>query len=170
MKILQTISMVLILALFLSLGATGVQAQKGKGMMAQGSGYKQEMGPGYGYTQLTEEQQLALQDMYNQYGQELYSLRARVLAKKAELNAHMAAAEVDEAKVNKLVDEINELHSELFSLRTQMNVEKRKQGIYCFSPRMMGAGSYCPRMGFGVRPGGPGMGQGMMQHKSWGNW
>lgn len=97
------------------------------------------------------------------------------MAKRAELNAELAASEVDESKVNNLVQEINDLRSEMFSQRINMGLEMRKQGLYHFGPgMMMGGGGFCP--GPGMMQGGPGMGYGMMQgpgmmqNRPWGNW
>jgi Spy/CpxP family protein refolding chaperone len=179
MKTLKVLSLALALLLVMASVSMAAPGQKGKGMM-HGSGYS---GPGtgygysYGYSQLTDEQQQALQDIYAERSGELYSLGTKLMAKRAELNAELAASEVDETRINDLVQEINQLRSEMFSQRIQMSLEMRKQGLYHYGPGMMGPGGFQPGAGPGMMQGGPGMGYGMMhrgpgmmQHRQWGNW
>ncbi|MFO8032182.1 MAG: periplasmic heavy metal sensor [Desulfohalobiaceae bacterium] len=175
MKTLKPLGLALALLLVMASVSMAGPGQKGRGIM-HGPGYGPGMGPGYGYSQLTEEQQQALQDIYAERSGELYSLGSKHMAKRAELNAELAASEVDETRINNLVQEINELRSEMFSQRIQMSLEMRKQGLYQFGPGMMGQSGFCPGSGPGMIQGGPGMGYdmmqgpGMMQHRPWGSW
>ena len=161
MKIRKLFFVALALALLTATGVSAVQAQQERGVMHQGQGYGPAGGTGWGFAyggQFTEEQQQALQDVYAEHSGQLYSLGAKLMAKKAELNAQMLDPDVDESTVHNLVDEINELRNESFRTRMQMSLELSKKDLRQFGPMTMGQqwGS-CPGMMPGMMHGQPGM-------------
>jgi Skp family chaperone for outer membrane proteins len=136
------------------------------------------------YDQLSEEQQEALQNIHDKYYDQLNDLRLQLKAKKAALNVQILGSEPDQAQVDTLVQEINDLRSKLYSTKIQMKMEKREndlpvRGMGMRGKGMMkGQGQGCPQgypimskkmqhgqmmKGKGMMRGGQGMGQGMMQ-------
>lgn len=132
------------------------------------------------YDQLSEKQQEALQNIHDKYFDQLNDLRLQLKAKKAALNVQILGSEPDQAQVDTLVEEINELRSKLYSTKIQMKMERRENNLPVRGMgmhgkgMMMGHGQGCPMMkkkmqggqmmkGKGMMHGGQGMGQGMMQ-------
>ncbi len=137
------------------------------------------------YGQLSEEQQEALQNIHDKYYDLVNDLRLQLKAKKAALNVQILGSEPDQAQVDTLVEDINELRSKLYSTKIQMKMEKREnnlpvRGMGMHGKGMMkGHGQGCPMMkkkmqggqmmkGKGMMRGGQGMGQGMMQDQGMG--
>jgi Spy/CpxP family protein refolding chaperone len=137
-------------------------------------------GPGMGqwYDQLSTEQQEALQSIHDKYMDQMRDMRLQLKAKKAALRAQVLGSSPDRGQVDSLVSEINELRSKLFSAKVNMQMEKRAKdlpvhGMHMRDKGMMN-GSGCPMMhkkmqggkmmqGKGMKHGGQGTGQGMMQ-------
>ncbi len=153
-----------------------------KGM--QGNATYQGSQMGQWYDQLSEEQQEALQTIHDKYYDQLNDLRLQLKAKKAALNVQILGSEPDQAQVDTLVEEINELRGELYSTKVQMQMEKRENDLPVRGMGMHGKGMMqgqgmmqgksCPMMhkkmqggqmmkGKGMKHGGQGMGRGMMQ-------
>lgn len=137
------------------------------------------------YEQLSEEQQEALQNIHDKYFDQLNDLRLQLKAKKAALNVQILGSEPDQAQVDTLVEEINELRSKMYSTKIEMKMERRANNLPVRGMGMHGKGKMmgqgqggprgCPMMNKKMQGGqmmkGKGMmhgGQGMMQKQGMG--
>jgi zinc resistance-associated protein len=87
------------------------------------------------YGQLSPEQQRQLQEIYSDYAGRLYTLKAEIAAKRADLEARLAAPSVESEAIDRLVEELNALKGELFAERVDMIVEMRRKGLPYFGMR-----------------------------------
>ncbi|MEW6670260.1 MAG: periplasmic heavy metal sensor [Thermodesulfobacteriota bacterium] len=113
---------------------------------------------GYAST-LTREQQDRLTDLDRKFYDETRELRDKLWSKSAELNAALAEASPDTAKVTGLQKEVSDLRAKLDEKMVTYEIEARKiapdnrfSGGYGYGRHMMG----------GYGRGGYGMGPGMM--------
>jgi Spy/CpxP family protein refolding chaperone len=163
-----------VMAIFM-LSALAFAAQ-GKAMNDVDSYHGSKMGQWY--DQLSQEQQETLQKIHDKYFDQLRDMRLQLRAKKAALHAQVMGSSPDQAQVDALVSEINELRSQLLSTKVKMQMEKRANDLPIRAMGMhrqgMRDGSGCPMMNKkmhggkmmnkkGMGHGGHGMGQEMMQ-------
>ena len=135
------------LAVGLMVMATAAYAQGpgyGRGMGYGGGGWHmgQGGGPGYGPAGFPGD---------DKFFEETAELRANLRVKTAELDAVMAAKEIDEAKAKALVGEINDIRGQLSQKRLEAEIDFRKNNPDAYRQYASGRGR---------GPGGGGYGPG----------
>lgn len=150
----RTTLMALALLTLTTFGAAGIANARGH--------YGQDMHNGSYNTALTSEQQATMQKAYDT----VYPLRQQLYAKRAELNAQIAAG-ADDKTLKGLVGEVNALSAKLVETQASMQQQMVKSGIPAGSNAMN-----CPNGGMmsdnsgwhngGMRHGG--MNYGGMRH------
>ncbi len=148
MKVEKLMTIVLAGALVIVL-ASPVVAQTGNRM---GGGYGMMMGGGPHFmgTQLTPQQQQALQNIEAGHRDAFLTLHKKLWAKKIQLAAALTEDKIDQGKVNSLVSDINKLRSSLFEEQVKMRVEIAKAGLAYYamgSGHMMGRAMRAGMMG-----------------------
>ncbi len=160
MKIRKLIKGTCIAAVIVLMAAAPVlsqQAHYGRGMGPM-SGVEQYHG--MMLSQLTQEQQRAVRDIYQGYQQATAETMERLWAQELQLQAALAADKIDESRVNSLVDAINNLRSDLY--REQVNMYMQLAEADLMYPVMRSFGGMGRGMGMGMMGSCPVMGSGMM--------
>jgi len=134
-------------------------------------GFTQGMMGGYGgqggmnwdngpYSQIPADKRGAYEEIYKKYQAQMWKNHEQMWNKQTELNAALAAPNVDEKRAEQLSNEIAKLMTENHTLMTRMQTEMRKAGIpygsYMMGPGMMGGYGGYGRGGYGGMMGGYG--------------
>jgi zinc resistance-associated protein len=147
MKNVRNVSLLLVLALALSLGwAASVYAQPmGKGM-------------GPGMRNLTPEEAGKIFDLKEKFYADTAGLRKQMMVKESELAALWEAEKPDQNAIQAKQKELNALRDQMQEKMTAVQFEAKKIAPNCNMGMGMGMG-YGPGMGMGMGYG-PGMGMG----------
>lgn len=135
----------------LSLGSAAGHAQAqgtAGGQVPQGP---QQASPGVG---LSPEEQAKAQQIYQDEGQKIFSLRQQLMAKQSELNAVLASPTPDERRIQALTKDVSVLNDQLVRAEVSMQRRLYQAGVPAWSQGMC---PMCGSMGSGM-----GMGRGMM--------
>ncbi len=126
------------------------------------------MGPMYGveqygmmFSQLTQEQQRTVRNIYQGYQQATAETMEKLWAQELQLQAALAADKIDESRVNSLVDAINDLRSNLYREQVNMYMQLAEADLMYPVMRSLG-GMGRGGMGMGMTGSCPMMGSGMM--------
>ena len=176
----KTFVFMLVFVLALACSPAFAQMHSGQGGMMNGQGYyggnqgqgtyqgqgsyqgmPYGMGYGWGYQQMTPEQQQAYQAIQKKY-ESLDELMDKVWAKRSLLNAELAQANVDGKKVVALAEDLGKMMSELCVQNTKMIVEMREKGLPYYGMGWMHGGMMGYGSGYGMGYGYGMMGPGMM--------
>ncbi len=98
----------------------------GKRGMDQGWGPGACWRGGTGYSALSEEQRIQLQELRQRFLDETAGLRSKLWAKRGELRALLSASNPDETRLKELQAQINELRAQLSQKRLEYNLQAKK--------------------------------------------
>lgn len=123
MKRNQKLTLTLITFTALTLGSSSAWARhhgnNGNGMGPQG----------YGYSQLTTEQQATSQKLHNDFYEQTRALRQQLTSKRYEYNALLTADKPDSAKIESAAQEMETLSQKLDQQRVKFDIALAQAGI-----------------------------------------
>ncbi len=161
MKFRKLITGTCVAAVIVLMAATPVLSQQmhpGRGMGPM-SGVEQYHG--MMFSQLTQEQQRTVRNIYQNYQQATADTMEKLWAQELQLQAALAADKIDESRVNSLVDAINDLRSNLYREQVNMYMQLAEADLMYPVMRSLG-GMGRGGMGMGMTGSCPMMGSGMM--------
>lgn len=109
-----------------------------------------------GISQLTTEQQTAVQKIHNDYYAQTRALRQQLMSKRYEYQALLTASTPDSAKITAIAKEMTSLNQALDEQRLKRDIALAQSGI----PHGMGMGQGCGGHRGGYMAGGMGGGPG----------